>query len=164
MVRATSIFCENLRKNILGECANPISITSVSTAVLKHSFLYLKSYFFFCNTKFHLCAFILFFYQFIILIILIFSLVQDNSCFINNYCFAPNEVHPGDWCFQCLPDVDKNTWTKRQGDLLVFLFLCSSSNESSIYVVGSERVKCNTPKNEYYKYDERKSICILRSI
>lgn len=116
MVRATSIFCENLRKNILGECANPISITSVSTAVLKHSFLYLKSYFFFVilsSTYVHLFYF---FDQFIILIILIFSLVQDNSCFINNYCFAPNEVHPGDWCFQCLPDVDKNTWTKRQGD------------------------------------------------
>ncbi|XP_078371975.1 von Willebrand factor D and EGF domain-containing protein-like isoform X3 [Oculina patagonica] len=40
--------------------------------------------------------------------------LKDDSCYINQYCFAPNEVHPDDFCYQCLPEVDKNTWTKRR--------------------------------------------------
>lgn len=48
---------------------------------------------------------------------------QSNSCLINQYCFAANEINPTDFCSQCLPDIDKNSWTKRKGKLV---------NESSI--------------------------------
>ncbi|XP_068690355.1 uncharacterized protein [Montipora foliosa] len=40
--------------------------------------------------------------------------LKDNSCFINGYCFAPNESNPIDFCSQCLPDVNASTWTKRR--------------------------------------------------
>ncbi|XP_068690653.1 neurogenic locus notch homolog protein 1-like, partial [Montipora foliosa] len=40
--------------------------------------------------------------------------LTDNSCFINGYCFAPNETNPIDFCSQCLPDVNTSTWTKRR--------------------------------------------------
>jgi len=43
--------------------------------------------------------------------------LKNNSCFINRYCFAPNETNPIDWCYQCLPDVSTNSWTKRQVNL-----------------------------------------------
>ncbi|XP_078371962.1 von Willebrand factor D and EGF domain-containing protein-like isoform X7 [Oculina patagonica] len=43
--------------------------------------------------------------------------LKSNSCIINRYCFASNEVNPNDWCYQCLPEINKNTWTKRQGNL-----------------------------------------------
>lgn len=42
--------------------------------------------------------------------------MQNNSCFINRYCFAPNETSPLNWCYQCLPEVSTNSWTRRQGD------------------------------------------------
>ena len=42
-------------------------------------------------------------------------LYQNNSCFINRYCFASNEPNPTDWCYQCLPDVSNSIWTKRRG-------------------------------------------------
>ena len=48
---------------------------------------------------------------------------QSNSCLINQYCFAANEINPADFCSQCLPDINKNSWTKRKGKLV---------NESSI--------------------------------
>ena len=48
---------------------------------------------------------------------------QSNSCLINQYCFAANEINPTDFCSQCLPDINKNSWTKRKGKLF---------NESSI--------------------------------
>ena len=41
---------------------------------------------------------------------------QENSCFINGYCFAANESNPIDLCYQCLPNVSANTWTKRLGN------------------------------------------------
>ena len=40
---------------------------------------------------------------------------KDKSCFIKGYCFAPNEPNPKDWCQQCLPEINKADWTKRQG-------------------------------------------------
>ena len=40
---------------------------------------------------------------------------EDKSCFIKGYCFAPNEPNPQDWCQQCLPEINKADWTKRQG-------------------------------------------------
>ena len=48
---------------------------------------------------------------------------QSYSCLINQYCFAANEINPTDFCSQCLPDINKNSWTKRKGKLV---------NESSI--------------------------------
>ncbi|PFX12900.1 von Willebrand factor D and EGF domain-containing protein [Stylophora pistillata] len=44
-------------------------------------------------------------------------LVKSNSCLINQYCFAANEMNPTDFCSQCLPEISKNTWTKRQVNL-----------------------------------------------
>ncbi|XP_022804686.1 von Willebrand factor D and EGF domain-containing protein-like, partial [Stylophora pistillata] len=43
--------------------------------------------------------------------------LKSNSCLINKYCFAANEMNPTDFCSQCLPDINKNTWTKRQVNL-----------------------------------------------
>ena len=43
---------------------------------------------------------------------------QSNSCLINQYCFAANEINPTDFCSQCLPDINKNSWTKRKGKLV----------------------------------------------
>ena len=46
----------------------------------------------------------------------LFLILQGNSCFINRYCFAPNETNPNDLCYQCLPNVSESSWTKRQGN------------------------------------------------
>ncbi|CAH3035734.1 unnamed protein product [Porites lobata] len=43
--------------------------------------------------------------------------LKGNSCLINRYCFAPNETNPNDLCYQCLPDISKSRWTKRQVNL-----------------------------------------------
>ncbi|XP_015751386.1 PREDICTED: von Willebrand factor D and EGF domain-containing protein-like isoform X2 [Acropora digitifera] len=40
--------------------------------------------------------------------------LKKNTCFINRYCFAPNEPNPRDWCQQCIPEVNTSSWTKRQ--------------------------------------------------
>ncbi|XP_068690657.1 uncharacterized protein [Montipora foliosa] len=40
--------------------------------------------------------------------------LKSNSCFINQYCFGPNEIHPKDWCSLCLPEVDTEAWTAVQ--------------------------------------------------
>ncbi|XP_067041993.1 von Willebrand factor D and EGF domain-containing protein-like isoform X3 [Acropora muricata] len=44
-------------------------------------------------------------------------LLKENSCFINGYCFLPNESNPMDLCYQCLPGLNTSAWTKRQVNL-----------------------------------------------
>ena len=57
----------------------------------------------------------------IVIIIIIINMLffQSNSCIINQYCFAANEINPTDFCTQCLPDINKNSWTKRKGKLVI---------------------------------------------
>ncbi len=60
---------------------------------------------------------------------------QNNSCFINRYCFAPNETNPTDWCYQCLPEVSTNSWTKRQGDykhIIIMIIIIEKKKESGL--------------------------------
>ncbi|XP_020629148.1 von Willebrand factor D and EGF domain-containing protein-like isoform X2 [Orbicella faveolata] len=62
--------------------------------------------------------------------------LKNNSCFINRYCFSPNEPNPKDWCEQCLPDVDKNKWSERQVN-----HLPSVTSTTDYYVVHGESLE-----------------------
>ena len=53
---------------------------------------------------------------------LLFLSLQNSSCLINGYCFAPNETNPIDWCYQCLPQNSTKAWSKRQGNYFNKLF------------------------------------------
>ncbi|XP_068711982.1 von Willebrand factor D and EGF domain-containing protein-like [Montipora foliosa] len=61
---------------------------------------------------------------------------KKNTCFINRYCFAPNEPNPRDWCQQCIPEVNTNTWTKRQVNLPP-----NVTSQTNYYVVYGENFK-----------------------
>ncbi|XP_031570864.1 von Willebrand factor D and EGF domain-containing protein-like [Actinia tenebrosa] len=41
---------------------------------------------------------------------------KPNSCLIRGHCFAANEPNPRDWCQQCLPRDDQNSWTRRKNN------------------------------------------------
>ncbi|XP_031570892.1 von Willebrand factor D and EGF domain-containing protein-like, partial [Actinia tenebrosa] len=41
---------------------------------------------------------------------------KPNSCLIRGHCFAANEPNPRDWCQQCLPKDDQNSWTRRKNN------------------------------------------------
>ncbi|XP_044176217.1 von Willebrand factor D and EGF domain-containing protein-like isoform X2 [Acropora millepora] len=62
--------------------------------------------------------------------------LQKNACFINRYCFAPNEPNPRDWCQQCIPEVNTNSWTRRQVNNPPNVTL-----EANYYVVYRENFK-----------------------
>ena len=64
---------------------------------------------------------------------------KDKSCFIKGYCFAPNEPNPKDWCQQCLPEINKADWTKRQGTfdkVLAISFTVTTVNGDHFQIRG----------------------------
>ena len=64
---------------------------------------------------------------------------KDKSCFIKGYCFAPNEPNPKDWCQQCIPEINKADWTKRQGTfdkMLVISFTVTTVNGDHFHIRG----------------------------
>ncbi|XP_068703048.1 von Willebrand factor D and EGF domain-containing protein-like isoform X2 [Montipora foliosa] len=62
--------------------------------------------------------------------------LKKNTCFINHYCFSPNEPNPRDWCQQCIPEVNTNTWTKRQVNLPP-----NVTSKINYYVVNGEKFR-----------------------
>ncbi|XP_074620010.1 uncharacterized protein LOC141878862 isoform X3 [Acropora palmata] len=62
--------------------------------------------------------------------------LKKNTCFINRYCFVPNEPNPSNWCQQCTPEISRNTWTRRQVNHPPNVTL-----ESNYYVVYRENFK-----------------------
>ena len=46
---------------------------------------------------------------------------QDDSCIIDDVCYAKHKTNPTDVCSVCLPDHSNNTWSSSNG-ILVFLF------------------------------------------
>ncbi|XP_015780130.1 PREDICTED: von Willebrand factor D and EGF domain-containing protein-like, partial [Acropora digitifera] len=62
--------------------------------------------------------------------------LKKNTCFINRYCFVPNEPNPSNWCQQCMPEMSRNTWTKRRVNHPPNVIL-----ESNYYVVYRENFK-----------------------
>jgi len=62
--------------------------------------------------------------------------LQKNACFINRYCFARKEPNPRDWCQQCIPEVNTNSWTRRKVNHPPNVTL-----EANYYVVYRENFK-----------------------
>ena len=70
---------------------------------------------------------------------------KDKSCFIKGYCFAPNEPNPQDWCQQCLPEINKADWTKRQGTF-----------DKVLVIIGTSRYDATATRTTRNKW-----ICVL---
>ena len=59
---------------------------------------------------------------------------QDDSCIIDDVCYAKHKTNPTDVCSVCLPDRSNNTWSTSNG-ILEFLFRLPYYNVGQILSV-----------------------------